>query len=263
MPHHRSILSGQADIFWGSRRISIPFSFSVGVRPLRSTRNPQGALPGDPGGSCRPFWQPPQAWAEPGEGGCKGGHRRRALNGPPPLPPAMDPSRASKRRALARRAECLAAALDESFKMAAYGREKCSASGGEARSRRRFCRLRAGLPPPTPLSQLRSPIRLCRESAGPILGPIKSPRGGWRSLLCLGRPPRREPRSRGGALVGRARRAFPRREKRHGEGLARPGPLDPITSRTPTRATQGPHLFFPLPPRKIGSCAAHGARYPG
>ena len=44
---------------------------SMGVGPLRGTRNPQGALPGDPGGRAFPLGSPP----EPGNrrqvrGGC-------------------------------------------------------------------------------------------------------------------------------------------------------------------------------------------------
>ena len=55
----------------GLRRVPRLLFSSVGVGPFRGTRNPQGALPGDPGGSCFPLRQPPRAWEPtPGEGGC-------------------------------------------------------------------------------------------------------------------------------------------------------------------------------------------------
>ena len=104
-----------------------------------------------PGDRAVPFGSLPGPGRNQARGGAKGGTVAEHLMAPSPyrLQHIYSP-KASKRRALTRRAEGLMAALDESFEMAANGRDKCPASGGEARSRRRFCRLRAGLPPPTP-----------------------------------------------------------------------------------------------------------------
>ena len=155
--------------FLGSRRSSS--LLPVGVGPHRGTRNPQGALPGDPGGRAFPLGSLP----EPGtrrqvRGGAKGGTGAKHLEAPRPADPLPPKQRVRREFQNGRRGRGRPGGPIR-VRFRGDGRVRCSAFGAGAR-RRRTNDDEPTLAPPRPriLPVESSPLRLCRERGTGVRG---------------------------------------------------------------------------------------------